>query len=220
MRRILLIGQSGGIGAALKEAFEAQGDHVVGLSRSAQGFDFAVPDQVERILGELEPGFDGIFIASGVLTAQANGPEKSLKEIDASELAANFAVNCVGPALVMKHASQLLKRRAPTFCVALSARVGSIGDNRAGGWYAYRASKVALNQIVHTAAIELARTHKGNICVAMHPGTVETSFTANYKAAPKVPAETAAENLLAVLEGLTPADSGGFYDWAGKRVPW
>lgn len=220
MKRILLIGQSGGIGRALKAAFEARGDIVVGLSRAQQGFDFSNPDQVERILTELEPVFDGMFIASGVLTETGAGPEKSLKEISHAELAKNYAVNCIGPALVIKHASRLLNRKSPSFCAVLSARVGSIGDNRAGGWYAYRASKAALNQIVHTAAIELARTHKENICVALHPGTVETEFTQNYATAPKVSASEAAGNLLSVLDGLNPDDSGGFYDWAGAPVPW
>lgn len=220
MRRILLIGQSGGVGQALKAGFEARGDLVVGLSRSQHGFDFGQPEQVERILSELDPGFDGIMIASGVLSASGVGPEKSLKDITPSELAKNFAINCIGPALVLKHAPRLLHRKSPSFCAVLSARVGSIGDNRAGGWYAYRAAKAALNQIVHTAAIELARTHKKHVCVALHPGTVETAFTENYKSAPKVTAAEAADNLLSVLDGLTPADSGGFYDWAGKRVPW
>lgn len=220
MRQILLIGQSGGIGGALKAGLEERECAVVGLSRSQQGFDFNQPEQAERILSEMEPGFDGIIVASGVLTASAEGPEKSLKDVTASELAANFAVNCIGPALVLKHAPRLLKRKSPSFCAVLSARVGSIGDNRFGGWYAYRAAKAALNQIVHTAAIELARTHKDHFCVVLHPGTVETTFTENYKSAPKVAAPEAAGNLLSVLDGLTPSDSGGFYDWAGKRVPW
>lgn len=220
MRQILLIGHSGGIGQALKAALDARGDVVVGLSRSQQGFDFGQPEQAERILSELEPEFDGIIVASGVLSASSAAPEKSLKDITASELGDNFAVNCIGPALVLKHAPRLLKRRSPSLCAILSARVGSISDNRAGGWYAYRAAKAALNQVVHTAAIELARTHRNNICVALHPGTVETAFTEKYKSAPKVAPAEAASNLISVLDGLTPSDSGGFYDWAGKSVPW
>ncbi|MBT5473980.1 MAG: C factor, cell signaling protein, partial [Rhodobacteraceae bacterium] len=101
------------------------------------------------------------------------------------------------------------------------ARVGSIGDNKIGGWYSYRAAKAALNQIIHTGAIELARTHKQAVCVALHPGTVQTPFTAKYLGRhPSVPAAQAALNLLSVLEGLGPDKTGQFFDWAGKPVPW
>ena len=103
----------------------------------------------------------------------------------------------------------------------LSARVGSIGDNAIGGWHSYRASKAALNQIVHGAAIELGRSHKDSIVVSLHPGTVETAFTANYAGRHKtVTAGEAAGNLLGVMGGLTADQSGGFFDYAGKAVPW
>ena len=100
------------------------------------------------------------------------------------------------------------------------AGVGSIGDNRLGGWYSYRASKAALNQIVHTGAIELARSHKEAICVVLHPGTVATEFTENYSAAPKISPEQSAQHLTEVLDGLTPAQSGQFFDWKGTQVDW
>ena len=103
----------------------------------------------------------------------------------------------------------------------LSARVGSIGDNRIGGWYSYRASKAALNQIVHGAAIEVGRSHKDSIVVALHPGTVQTAFTAEYAGRHKtVTAQEAAGNLLGVTGGLTVEQSGGFFDYAGAVVPW
>jgi NAD(P)-dependent dehydrogenase (short-subunit alcohol dehydrogenase family) len=104
---------------------------------------------------------------------------------------------------------------------ALSARVGSIGDNRIGGWYAYRAAKAALNQIVHTGAIELARSHRQAVCVALHPGTVATRFTEKYAGRhPTVAPEQAAANLLSVIDGLGPDQTGRFFDWAGTPVPW
>ena len=132
-----------------------------------------------------------------------------------------FKLNTVGPSLVLKHAMRLLPRKGRAIFAALSARVGSIGDNSLGGWYSYRTSKAALNQMLHGAAIELGRTHKDLICVALHPGTVETAFTEKYAANhPTVPADKAAENLLSVLDGLTPDHSGGFFDWQGKEVPW
>jgi NAD(P)-dependent dehydrogenase (short-subunit alcohol dehydrogenase family) len=123
--------------------------------------------------------------------------------------------------LVLKHSVRLLPREGRAVFAALSARVGSIGDNGFGGWYSYRTAKAALNQMIHTGAIELGRSHREAICVALHPGTVETEFTRKYLGRHRsVPASEAAENLLRVIEGLRPEDSGGFFDWQGKTVPW
>jgi len=103
----------------------------------------------------------------------------------------------------------------------LSARVGSIADNRIGGWISYRSAKAAVNQVVRTASVELSRTHKRAACVALHPGTVQTPFTEKYLGRhPSVPASDAAQNLLRVLYGLSSEQTGGFFDWAGKEVPW
>jgi NAD(P)-dependent dehydrogenase (short-subunit alcohol dehydrogenase family) len=103
----------------------------------------------------------------------------------------------------------------------LTARVGSIGDNRIGGWTSYRAAKAAANQIVHTTAIELARTHPDLACVALHPGTMETPLTAKYLGRhPAVPAAEAARNLVRVLNGLRPEQTGGYFDYAGKEIMW
>jgi len=132
-----------------------------------------------------------------------------------------FALNAVGPALVLRHAPDLLPRDKPCVFAVLSARVGSIGDNKIGGWISYRSAKAAVNQIVHTAAIELARSHKHSICVALHPGTVKTPFTEKYLARhPAVEPSEAAQNLLSVIDGLTAEDTGNFFDWAGKPVAW
>jgi NAD(P)-dependent dehydrogenase (short-subunit alcohol dehydrogenase family) len=134
-------------------------------------------------------------------------------------LAAQFAVNAIGPALVVKHALRLLPKDRVARVGVLSARVGSIGDNGLGGWYSYRASKAALNQLIHSAAIEVARSHPQAVLACLHPGTVATGFTEGY-GHDKVTPDAAAGHLLAVLEALTPAQSGGFYDWAGKVIPW
>jgi NAD(P)-dependent dehydrogenase (short-subunit alcohol dehydrogenase family) len=131
-----------------------------------------------------------------------------------------FAANAIGPALVLKHAQRLIPRDRACRIAVLTARVGSIGDNAMGGWYSYRAAKAAANQIVHTAAIEIGRKRREAVVVALHPGTVATPFTSGYPAHKKVEADVAAENLLRVMDGLNPADTGGFFDWAGKRVPW
>lgn len=221
MDRILIIGASGGIGAALVSALRGEGAEVVTLSRSDDGFDITDEASVAAHLGALEGPFDGLIVATGALEIDGAAPEKSIRAVSAQAMADQFAVNAIGPALVLRHAARLLPRRGRSVCAVLTARVGSIGDNRIGGWTSYRAAKAAANQIVHTTAIELARTHKELICVALHPGTVQTPFTARYLARhPAVPAQEAAENLLSVMKGLEPAQTGGFFDWAGTEVVW
>jgi len=219
--RTLVIGSSGGIGAALAEAARGRGHEVTGLSRSAHGLDLTDEGSIARALSTLQGPFDAIIIATGALEIDGAAPEKSLRALDPAAMQAQFALNAVGPAMVLKHARDLLAKDRRAVFAALSARVGSIGDNRAGGWYSYRAAKAALNQIIRTGAIELGRSHPGLICVALHPGTVATPFTAKYLGRhPAVPPPEAAENLWRVIDALTPADSGNFYDWSGKAVPW
>lgn len=221
MTRALVIGASGGIGAAVAGALDGAGAGVVRLSRREDGLDITDEAGIASAFQQLSGQFDLIFIATGGLQIGGHGPEKSLRQIDAASMAAHFALNAIGPALVLKHALPLLPRDRRAQVAVLSARVGSIGDNRLGGWYGYRAAKAALNQIVHTAAIELARTHRQAICVALHPGTVKTALTADFAGnRPTVSPVAAATRLLRVLDGLTPSDSGGFFDWAGKAIPW
>ncbi|MBT9244581.1 SDR family NAD(P)-dependent oxidoreductase [Gemmobacter fulvus] len=223
--RALVIGASGGIGAALCAALAGRGE-VVGLSRSVNGLDLTDETSIAAHMAGLEGAFDRIFVATGALQITRPGqaawrPEKTLRAVDPAALAAQFALNAIGPLLVLKHARHLMPRDADCRFAALSARVGSIGDNHLGGWYGYRAAKAALNQMLHTAAIELARSHPRAVIAALHPGTVATAFTADYQSghATVAPA-VAAAHLIAVLDGLTPAQSGGFYDWAGKAIPW
>lgn len=221
MENALIIGDSGGIGRAVKAALEAKGITVTGLSRSRDAFDITDEASVAARLGELDGPFDLILVASGALEVDGHAPEKTIKALTAQGMADQFAVNCIGPALILKHGTGLLPRGRRGVFAVLSARVGSIGDNRLGGWVSYRAAKAAVNQVVHTAAIELTRSHKHAICVALHPGTVQTEFTAKYLARhPSVPPEQAAGTLLAVIEALTPAQTGGFFDWQGAVVPW
>jgi len=217
MKQSLVIGASGGIGHAVAAALAARGDTVTALSRRSDGLDLTDAASVDRVLGALDGPFDLIFVASGALGT----PEKSLKDLDAAAMAAQFAINTIGPALVLAHAARLLPRKGRSVFAALSARVGSIGDNRLGGWYSYRASKAALNQVLHSGAIEMARSHRETIVTALHPGTVATSFTAGYRGRhPAVAPEASAAHLLAVIDGLTPADTGNFYDWQGERIAW
>lgn len=218
-KKALIIGASGGIGLALAEALQGRGDHVTCLSRAQDGFDITCEETVARQLGEMDESFDLVIVATGILSS-SSGPEKSLKTLSAAEMAHLFSVNAIGPALVLKHAQRLLPKDRRAVFAALSARVGSIGDNALGGWYSYRASKTALNQVIRTASIELRRSHRQLICAALHPGTVDSAFTQNYPQHKKVPARQAAHNLMAVVDALTPQQSGGFFDWAGKEVPW
>jgi len=221
MERALVIGASGGIGAAVRDALAARGVAVTGLSRSADGLDVTDEASIAAALGTLDGPFDLIFVATGKLGGAGHRPEKALAEVTAEALADQFRVNAAGPMLVLKHALPLLPRDAPSVFAVLSARVGSIGDNRIGGWHSYRAAKAALNQLIHGAAIELSRTHRQACAVCLHPGTVETPFTAAYAGRHRtVPAAEAAANLVSVIDTLTPEHSGRFYDYAGAEIPW
>ncbi|MCQ0092205.1 SDR family NAD(P)-dependent oxidoreductase [Roseovarius sp. M141] len=219
--RSLIIGASGGIGSAIAAKLQQDGSEVTALSRSVDGLDITNEASVKNALDRLEGEFQLIFVATGTLELNGTGPEKALRDLGAQAMANQFAINCIGPSLVMKHALRRLPRKGPSCFAALSARVGSIGDNRAGGWYSYRTAKAALNQMIHSAAIELKRTHREAICVALHPGTVATDLTAKFAGNhPTVAPDEAAQNLLSVLDGLKPNDSGQFFDWQGKRVEW
>lgn len=221
MNRTLILGASGGIGSALAVACAARGEDVTGLSRSADGFDITDEASVAEHLGALDGPFSRVIVATGALEIDGAEPEKTIKSITRKAMMDQFALNAVGPALVLAHAPDLLPREGRSVFAVLSARVGSIGDNRIGGWISYRSAKAAVNQIVHTAAIELARTHKEAVCVALHPGTVKTTFTEKYLGRhPAVEPEEAARNLLGVMDGLSADQTGQFYDWAGKEVVW
>jgi NAD(P)-dependent dehydrogenase (short-subunit alcohol dehydrogenase family) len=217
----LVIGASGGIGAAVVAALRTRGANVTTLSRRTDGIDVTDPQSVEAHLGALEGPFELIFLATGALEMERYQPERALRDITAEGLAAQFAVNAIGPALILQHVPRLVPRDRRAVFAALSGRVGSIEDNRLGGWYGYRASKAALNQILRSASIEIARTHRHAIVAALHPGTVATAFTRNYQVRhDTVSPDTAAQRLLAVIDSLTPADTGSFRDWAGKVIPW
>jgi NAD(P)-dependent dehydrogenase (short-subunit alcohol dehydrogenase family) len=224
----IVMGASGGIGSALRGVLESSGgfDSVIGLSRSSDpALDLLDEDSI-RNCAERARGAGGdirlVFDATGALTLEGARPEKSLRELDPAALARSYAVNAIGPALLMKHFLPLFPRSGRSVFATLSARVGSIGDNRLGGWYAYRASKAALNQLVRTAAVELARTRPEAICVALHPGTVRTPLTQGFaKAGLDVrEPEQAAEQLLEVVRSLEAEHSGGFFDQHGDIVPW
>ena len=164
--------------------------------------------------------FHLVINATGLLHGAGFMPEKKLADLNAEQLLATLRINAIGPALLLRHFSPLLARQR-ALLVMISAKVGSIGDNRLGGWYSYRASKAALNMLVKTAAIELARQQPNTVLVALHPGTVDTALSRPFKGGEiGRPADTAAAEMLAVIDSLTPADSGQFVAWNGQRLPW
>jgi len=196
----------------------------VTLSRGDDGIDIteeaSLADAAERIASSDAP-FDLIFNAAGALEIDGTGPEKSFREIDAATMLRAFETNAVGGALFLKHFLPLLATDRRAVFATLSARVGSIGDNRLGGWMSYRASKAALNQIVRCAAIETRRRNKQSIVIALHPGTIETPLTEKYARGRYTAArDEAARNLLAVCANRAADDSGGFFDYAGEPINW
>lgn len=221
MINALVIGASGGIGQAMVAEMEARGGSVTKLSRSADGLDVTDAGSVDEILGALDGPFQTIFVATGILAPEGGAPEKQLSAIDADAMAQVLAVNTIGTANILRHLPRLLPKTGRSVTGVLTARVGSIGDNRIGGWHSYRASKAAANMLVHGAAIELKRTHRDAIAVALHPGTVATPFTEDYAARNKTtPADETAKLLCDVMERLDADQTGGFYDYSGAEVPW
>lgn len=223
----VVIGSSGGIGAALVTALRKSGQfsHTLGLSRtSSPALDLL--DESSIAACAQWTGMMGtprlIIVATGLLHGNGVAPEKNSRQVDPAVMGTVFAVNVVGPAMVLKHFLPLMPRTGrAVFCV-LSARVGSIGDNHLGGWFSYRASKAAVNQLVRTAAIEARRRNRETVCVALHPGTVDTALSAPFHKSGldlQTPSLSAAR-LLDVVGGLEPADSGGFFDQHGRSVPW
>ncbi|MEM7378710.1 MAG: SDR family NAD(P)-dependent oxidoreductase [Pseudomonadota bacterium] len=222
----LVIGASGGLGRALTAALQRRrpAETVVAVSRSEHGLDITDDTAVAALAARFaheERRFDCVIDATGILDVDGQRPEKAFREISVAHMARSFAVNALGPALLLKHLMPMLIADRRGVFASLSARIGSIGDNRLGGWVSYRASKAALNQVMRCAAIEAGRSHPHAIVVALHPGTVETELTrryarGRYTASPEV----AAGQLLDVIDGLEAADSGGFFDFEGKPIAW
>ncbi len=221
----IIFGASGGLGAALADATEARGHGpVFRFSRSAGDFDLSDEASIARCATRAaEAGPPTlVLIATGLLSHGGRRPERAIRELTPDWLAENFAINSIGPALILKHMAPLLPRQGRSTVAALSARVGSISDNRLGGWHSYRASKAALNMIVKGAALEFARTHPDTVCVTLHPGTVATRLSAPFRPntadGVQSPLDAAAA-LLDVLDGLTPAQSGRCFAWDGTEIP-
>ncbi|UYY77993.1 SDR family NAD(P)-dependent oxidoreductase [Sphingomonas sp. R1] len=236
-KRAVIFGASGGMGAAVAERL-AQDPAIERLYLGSRQpapqtdarlvpFPFDLTDEasIAAAAAHVEGPVDLVFVATGVLhQGPMLAPEKTYRALDAQAMAALFAVNTIGPALIARHFLPLLPRDGRGVFAALSARVGSIGDNRLGGWHSYRASKAALNMLLANFAIELRRTHPQAIVAGLHPGTVDSALSAPFQrgVAPEklfTPAQSAAY-LVDVLDRLRPEDSGGIFAWDGARIPY
>ncbi len=236
--RAVIIGATGGIGRALTEALAERTDvtQVYALSRSGEAAahpkvvagEIDILDEKSVATAATSASANGpielVIVASGVLSSGPDlQPEKSYRHQSRAAFEQVFAVNTIGPALVAKHFLPVMPRQGRAVFAALSARVGSISDNRLGGWHAYRASKAALNMLVRNYAIEQARRNPDFIAASLHPGTVDTELSAPFQG--NVPDEqlftpqTSAAHLLSVINGLTPSNSGKAFDWAGAEIP-
>lgn len=221
----VVIGASGGIGAAVAKLVEASGRFALvhALSRTGTGLDLeneaSIAAAAARVAEGPEPTL--VFVATGVLH-HGFEPERGFRALTAEHMLRDYRINTVGPALVAKHFLPLAPRDRRTVFAALSARVGSIGDNRLGGWHSYRASKAALNMVLRNLAVELGRTHPQAVVAGLHPGTVDTALSQPFQRGVKpetlFTADYSAERLLAVIDGLTAADSGGVFAWDGARI--
>ena len=189
--------------------------------------DLVEETQIEQGIAKIQQISDRLHIVVncvGLLHSDQQQPEKALRQLDADNLIRYFQVNSIGPVLLAKHLLPLLKHKDPSLLATISAKIGSIGDNRLGGWYGYRASKAALNMFLKTAAIEYSRRSPHTVIVMLHPGTTDTQLSQPFQRG--VPPEKlfsperTVSQLITVLEGVTLADSGDFFSWDGSRLPW
>lgn len=224
----VVVGAGGTIGSALVERLndDARFADVVALSRSSEPpLDVTDEASIEAAAARLKERPEEVrllIIATGFLHDDRQGPEKTWRHLDPDKLARSFALNTIGPALVLKHFLPLLPRKGRVVVGTLSARAGSIDENDLGGWYGYRASKAAVNQIVRSAAAELGRKNKASVCVTLHPGHVESPLSAPFGAGgnPTLESSTSAAKLLTVLDVASPDQSGRFFAYDGTVIPF
>jgi NAD(P)-dependent dehydrogenase (short-subunit alcohol dehydrogenase family) len=223
--RALVIGSSGTIGSAFLRLLQdhALCEKVIGLHRNSNpSIDYSRVESVAAAADHLasEGPFQLIINAVGILHGPELKPEKRLQDVTAHNLSSYFQTNTIGPALTIKSFSKLLDTHHSVMAT-LSARVGSIQDNRLGGWYSYRASKAALNIVIKTSSIEFARTKPHTALVALHPGSVKSPLSEPYNGGHiGRPALDAAQDMLKVLLSLEKEDSGSFISYSGERLPW
>lgn len=219
--RMFAVSRSATTAASLHELKRVYGDRLIRMDA-----DITCEDELAR-MAKATQTVDALHLvinAAGVLHGDALVPEKAIEHANKASFEKVFALNAFAPLLLAKALLPQLCRGQPAVFASLSARVGSIGDNRAGGWYAYRASKAAQNQLMKTFSIEWKRRNPMGTCLVLHPGTVDTPLSAPFQS--KVPAERlfdaqrAANQLLQLIAHSTPADSGRFIAWDGTEIPW
>jgi NAD(P)-dependent dehydrogenase (short-subunit alcohol dehydrogenase family) len=225
----LVIGGTGSIGSAIINELKNQNfTKIISLGRSSNPpLDLLDESSIKKAADFIknQPGsLCLLFDATGILhnEDQNQMPEKTYKNIDLTFMKKNFEINVMGPALIMKHFLPLLDTDQKSIFATLSAKVGSISDNRYGGWYSYRASKAALNQMIKTASIELKMKNKNAVCVAIHPGTVTSKLSKPFqKDNLKIQSnKESAKNIVQVMTNLKINDSGLFFDWSGDIINW
>lgn len=225
-RSAIIIGANGGIGSALADCLEAsRTQDVYRLGRSEPiGIDLTDEATIKSAalqLKELGCEPELIIVATGLLHRDGKGPEKTLRELDPDWMLENYRINAVGPAMVAKHFLPLMPRNQRTVFAVLSARVGSISDNKLGGWHSYRASKAALNMLIRNLSIEWQRKNPASIIVGLHPGTVETALSGPFRGNPAIERfepPKAAEQLLSVLRTLNSEQSGQLFAFDGQLI--
>ena len=193
---------------------------MVKVSRSFDGFDISDEEKILKFSESIEGSFNLIINAIGVLQTTEEGPEKTINVVKQKSMIDMMTINAIGPALLLKNFSKKLDKTKFSVFVNLSARVGSITDNRLGGWISYRSSKAALNQIIKTSSIEINRRNKNAICVGLHPGTVKTRFTEKFQNTTEtISPEESVEMMMKVVENLSVDDNGYCFAYDGKVIP-
>ena len=220
--RALVFGASGGIGQAFSRFLENKlgSENVVKISRSIDGFEISDEEKILKFSQSIEGSFNLIINATGVLQTTEEGPEKTINVVKQKLMIDMMTINAIGPALLLKNFSKKLDKTKFSVFVNLSARVGSITDNRLGGWISYRSSKAALNQIIKTSSIEINRRNKNAICVGLHPGTVKTSFTEKFQNTTEtISPDESVKMMMNVVENLSVDDNGYCFAYDGKVIP-
>ena len=220
--RALVFGASGGIGQAFSLFLEDKlgSENVVNVSRSFDGFEISDEEKILKLSESIEGTFNLIINATGVLQTTEEGPEKTINVVKQKSMIDMMTINAIGPALLLKNFSKKLDKTKFSVFVNLSARVGSITDNRLGGWISYRSSKAALNQIIKTSSIEINRRNKNAICVGLHPGTVKTRFTEKFQNTTEtISPDESVEMMMKVVENLSVDDNGYCFAYDGKVIP-
>lgn len=225
---IAILGAAGAIGSAftkrLSEKYPNASIFAFSRKGAAYSIDYSSEDSLSGAaeLATKDRPLDLVIVANGILHDEDLMPEKSLRDLSADNFQRIFEANTITPALIAKHFLPKLNKEHTSMFAALSARVGSISDNQLGGWYAYRASKAALNMIIKNAAIEVGRRNKPTIVVGLHPGTVDSDlskpFQSNLADEKIFTPDYSAQKLLDVLENLSPEQTGKCFAWDGREI--